>query len=710
MPQRQKEILSKSISAISDRDSLIYAYVDAGYTLTPLSGKIPLVKDWVKTEYDPLLTPDEIDGNFGVVLKEDDIIIDVDPRNFPKGDNPLKRLVKDLGINLTSFTVKTGGGGLHIYMKKPADLKIRGSHPDYPGIEFKTKGQQVVGAGSKHPDSGKYYTVAKLTPADAKEAPEALLNLIERKSLAVQEIGIENFTDDEQSIDRCAKYLQSCPPAIEGERGDVTTFKTACRCRDFGLSPQKTFELMAIHWNPRCRPEWDLEELKRKIENAYRYNVDVIGKKHPSADFAHVTTTELEVEGEEEANIKWDINVKTGMLKPTLQNTVNYMLGTNSPCYDMIRLNEFTNDIEFVKAAPWHNGRAASTWTDSDAINYKYWLATEKHFDTSTVLCHEAALVVAGKKRFHPVREYLKSLKWDGKSRLGKWLSTYAGVKYDPYTRAVGKKVLVGAVARVFSPGIKFDYMLVLEGKQGIGKSTLVSILGGQWYGDVNITDSDKDTIDSMRGKWIIEVSEMVCSRKVETDKLKSFLSKSTDRVRLAYRRNAEDYPRQSIFIGTVNPEADSGYLRDTTGNRRFWPVFCEYIDLEALRQVRDQLWAEAVVSYFEGEPLYLEDEKVREIQEAITEERRQKDPWLEHIREWLERPDIELKALREAVTSKEILEECIGIAIHRVSGRELNRISHIMVKELGWEKGKVYHKKLRKTVNGYKRPVDLSG
>lgn len=138
----------KSICPTLNRDDLILNYTDAGYTLTPLKGKIPLVKDWVKTEYDPFLSPSEIKGNYGVVLQDDDIIVDVDPRNFPKGENSLARLIDDLGVaksDFLTFTVKTGGGGLHLYFKKPKDFKIRGGLKEYPGIEFKTKGQQIVG-------------------------------------------------------------------------------------------------------------------------------------------------------------------------------------------------------------------------------------------------------------------------------------------------------------------------------------------------------------------------------------------------------------------------------------------------------------------------------------------------------------------------------------------------------------------------------------
>lgn len=684
------------------RESLIEGYIDAGYTLTPLNGKIPTIKDWVKTEYDPLIQACDFEGNYGVVLRSDDLIVDVDPRRFPKDENVLLKLFADLHFSSKdTFVVKTGGNGLHIYFKKPADIPVRNALKEYPGIEFKSVGQQVVGAGSIHPDTGKAYEV-KNNAFQPIQAPETLLNAIKRQEIELAEKQMD-FSDEEQNVKRYITYLQTAPAAIEGEGGDITTFKTACRGRDLALSEMKTFELMSEYWNIRCQPEWELEDLKKKVHNAYAYNADKVGKNTAANDFAQFRDMDEDEVGEDVEKLIWDID-KNNAIKPTIRNVVNYLLCKDYPFLGILKYNDFTNDITFVKPAPWHNGKKLGSWTDSDAINFKYWLSRVRFFNVSTPLCQEAAIIAAEKFRYHPVRDYLKSITWDGKSRLDTWLSDFAGVDDNAYTRAVGAKVLIGAVGRVFNPGIKFDTMLVLEGEQGIGKSTLVNILGGEWYGDVSITDSDKDTIDAMRGNWIIEVSEMVCSRKVDTDKLKSFLSKTTDRVRLAYRRNAEDYPRQSIFIGTINPEEGSGYLKDVTGNRRFWPVTCKKVNIEGLKAAREQLLAEACDRYFRGEKLYLDDDIAR-IAHEETEKRRQQDPWLEPIKDWLAKPDLELGAARTVVTSREILEECIGITVSRTTNRELSRVAHIMVKELGWEKGKFYHKKQAKTTNAFRLP-----
>ena len=435
----------KSICPTLNRDDLILNYTDAGYTLTPLKGKIPLVKDWVKTEYDPFLSPSEIKGNYGVVLQDDDIIVDVDPRNFPKGENSLARLIDDLGVaksDFLTFTVKTGGGGLHLYFKKPKDFKIRGGLKEYPGVEFKTKGQQIVGAGSIHPDSKKPYEVKKC-PFAPKQAPQALLDLIKRADIELVTDNREPvYTDSEQNALRYIKFLQSCPPAIEGEGGDVLTFKMACRGRDFALSPAKTFELMVEHFNPRCTPVWNIEDLKKKVDNAYSYNNDVVGKHTAESDFEKVLTLEEEVVGEHEEELKWDVT-RNNDIKPTIRNVVNYLLCKEYPLLGILQFNEFTGDIVFVKPSPWHNGKKLGTWTDSDAIQFKYWLSRVRGFNVSTALCQEAIIIAAEKFKYHPVREYLKSLEWDGVKRIDTWLSKYAGVEDNPYTRAVGCKTLV---------------------------------------------------------------------------------------------------------------------------------------------------------------------------------------------------------------------------------------------------------------------------
>jgi energy-coupling factor transporter ATP-binding protein EcfA2 len=237
----------------------------------------------------------------------------------------------------------------------------------------------------------------------------------------------------------------------------------------------------------------------------------------------------------------------------------------------------------------------------------------------------------------------------------------------------------MGAGARVVIPGIKFDYMLILEGPQGIGKSTLVKTLAGKWYTAISLTDTDKDTIDAMLGAWIIENEEMVCFSKQDIERVKAFISRSTDRVRLAYDRRSKDFPRQSIFIGTINPTGDSDYLKDSTGNRRFWPIVCAKVDIEWLKENRDQLFAEAVACFKAGEKLWIDsnDPKINELVLSEQEERKSRDPWTSKINEFVKG--------KRVVSSIEILESCLKIETPRITKNDQTRVG-IVMSELKWK------------------------
>lgn len=685
--------------SISNRVSWAAKYHNAGFIIMPLSGKKPILQKWTSLKYDPKHNIQQYKNtNFGIVLTNADLVIDIDPRNFEKDDNPTLRLTKNLSIKFVSFMVKTGGGGIHVYFKKPENFKIKRAIALYQGIEFKSQGQQVVGAGCIHPDTEKEYVKAYSDPSKIEDAPPELLELLKEDDKYI-DIKQEVISDDSSSCNRFSVYLNTqAPSAIQGAGGDVVTYKVACRGRDFGLTPDKTYELMSKLWNNACQPPWDENELKKKIQNAYVYNTEASGKKHPISDFKEIDLKAKKVK------IKWDLSKDNKILK-TLSNTVNFFAIPNSELNNLLCFNEFTKGIEFLKKSPWdiHN-MGMKNWTDSDATHCRYYLSAIKHFDISPSVVHEAALIAAKTNSYHPVRQYLKNLKWDGGERLDKWLINYAGVQENRFSLTIGRKVLVAAVARIFDPGCKFDYMLVLEGKQGLRKGMLVDILGVGWYGDLSLNTQDKDTVDAMRGKWIIEISEMECTRRADAQALKAFITRKIDRVRLPYARYTEDFPRQCIFIGTINPEA-VGYLRDTTGNRRFWPVRCiNEIKIKKLKQDIKQLWAEAYLTYNLGEELYITDKEINKIALKEADARREQDPWMGTILDFLnERNDTGQS--KNIVTVMIVYEDCLH-GVKRQCGRmDQIRISNILQLELGWEKGYHYDINTKKTIYGFKRP-----
>jgi hypothetical protein len=212
----------------------------------------------------------------------------------------------------------------------------------------------------------------------------------------------------------------------------------------------------------------------------------------------------------------------------------------------------------------------------------------------------------ARRNRHHPVHDYLDELEWDGTARLNTWLTTYGGAIDIPYTRSVGAIALIAAVRRVRQPGCKFDEMLVLESAQGMAKSSALAALAvrDEWFSDdLPLNQDTQRTIERMSGRWIIEAAELKGLRRGDIEHLKSFLSRRVDRARLAYGRLTHEAPRQCIIIGTTN---DERYLRDGTGNRRFWPVRVGEFDVKALKRDRDQLWAEAAAREANGESIRL--------------------------------------------------------------------------------------------------------
>jgi hypothetical protein len=212
----------------------------------------------------------------------------------------------------------------------------------------------------------------------------------------------------------------------------------------------------------------------------------------------------------------------------------------------------------------------------------------------------------ARRASFHPVRDYLAGLAWDGQPRIDRWLTTYGAAEETPYSRAVGRLLLVAAVRRVRQPGCKFDEMVVLEGPQGANKSSALRVLAvnEDWFtDDLPLNVESKVVIERLAGRWIAEAAELKGMRSGAVEHLKSFLSRSVDRARMSYDRMVSEVPRQCVIVGTTNSEH---YLRDGTGNRRFWPVRIEKMDLDALRRDRDQLWAEAAAAEAEGESVRL--------------------------------------------------------------------------------------------------------
>lgn len=368
-------------------------------------------------------------------------------------------------------------------------------------------------------------------------------------------------------------------------------------------------------------------------------------------------------------------------------------------------LNEMDHNIVTRRSLPWREVKGTSQWVDHDDAALRYYLERTYGISSKDKI-FDAVNVVAQDNRFHPVREYLNGCTWDGVPRVETLLIDYMGAEDTAYTRAVTRKTLAAAVARVFRPGCKFDYMLTLRGRQGIGKSALIGKLGGDWYSDTFTTTQGKEAYEQVMGVWLMEVGELAGMKKAEAETIKLYISKQTDRFRPAYGRRLQEFPRQCVFIGTTN---ETQFLRDSTGNRRFWVVdtpnepkrdLWEEMTPEVVRLI----WGEAVERYKTGETLYLPrdlEAKAREVQELYEEENPRAGLIAEYLdrllpegwddmdiyarRQWLE-SGVEGTVPRQTVCHMEIWAEALGGSPERVDRYAIKEVRDIMAGMQDWK------------------------
>lgn len=322
----------------------------------------------------------------------------------------------------------------------------------------------------------------------------------------------------------------------------------------------------------------------------------------------------------------------------------------------VLKFNEFANRIEVHRPGPVNFLVVADmvdgmvVWNDACDTLTAEWMQGQG-VGVKTNLVAEAVEVTARETSYHPVREYLDGLSWDGRPRLDTWTRDFLGAPDDRYNRAVAAAWMIGAVARIQDPGCKMDTALILEGPQGLGKSTALKVLAENWFTDELGDIKNKDTLQTLHsGVWIVEMGELDCFSKSEVNAFKQFMSAQSDFFRPPYGRRPRNHRRSCVFAGSTN---ETEYFRDVTGNRRFWPVACTRVDVAGLRAVRDQLWAEAADRYRNGERWHLSKE-VENLAQAEQRSRLQTDPWEAKVMAWVEQ--------RSSVTTTEVLQSALGL------------------------------------------------
>lgn len=428
---------------------------------------------------------------------------------------------------------------------------------------------------------------------------------------------------------------------------------------------------------------------------------------------AEVFSKEAPTEEPPEEEINWQHRLaidSNGNPEKTIDN-VKIILENDKWLKDKLVTDVFKRCGMVVGQLPWDSlpYEKPRRWSDKDEMGLWWYLELIYRLNAKEKAM-AATMIVGHQKTINAVQDYLQSLKWDGVARLDTLFTDYLGAKDSPYTRAVARKTLCAACARAVHDGVKFDYMPILIGPQGIGKSTLLSMLGKEWFSDSLVTFEGKDAAEMLQGVWINEVGELTAMTKYETNAVKQFLSKTHDIYRAAYSRQTSEYPRKCIFIGTSNQH---DVLKDETGNRRFWPV--DVADVRPTKNVWndlpnevDQVWAEAYFRFMLGETLYLPPELEREAK-RIQEEHEDDDGLAGTIIEFLERKipenwydlppesrqmflagrfscDEDTLVEREKVCAKEIYVECMGGYPSKYGRKEAHVVKAAMYKVPGWE------------------------
>ncbi len=371
-------------------------------------------------------------------------------------------------------------------------------------------------------------------------------------------------------------------------------------------------------------------------EDIYSEETKQVKNLYSDHDTEEKSLSEEEEEGEWSANFQTD---SKGKIHPKSLYNADLMLRYSSRFKDLFCYDEFAHEKTLIDCPPWESASKFRVRPIIDEDNTRLAIELEKVGIQPTLPNLKKILdsVVLNKRR-HPAREYFSRLEWDGVPRLDTWLRIYCNATHDPedYLSFVGRKWLVAAVARVFNPGCKFDHMLIFEGKQKAGKSMMLremsTICGQEYFDDtIKVSDMGSDkTVPKMQGVLIIEIAELSGFRKKDADELKQAITTQRDRIIRKYANEPTEYPRQFVLAGTINPT--DGYLHDPTGNRRFWPVRCgDEIDIKQIIRDKEQLWAEAVHVFKQGEKLYLNDEESA-IAHIVQEERRTIDAWYSRV------------------------------------------------------------------------------
>lgn len=592
----------------------------------------------------------------------------------------------------------TGGGGEHRLFRRPVNLDAKlNSWPLAPGVDTRADLGYFVAPPSRHESGRTYEWDAAHDPTDTAvpECPAWIIQKLRTPkrrtvpssgkvmtgflALAFKHAGwLERVIDDQRAVVQCPWESEH----TTGRGSSTIVFAPSAgrsrgywHCSHSHCAGRTQDEVLAKI--PEAARTAAAREQVDTTREAAQERAGGSGSDQSAPPLSRDAVLELLRD-----RLRWTVrgsgDDQREVLVASLGNVITFLehhpLLTNSIVY-----NEFAARAQLVSPPPWApHGTYPRDWYDADDIHGAEWLEREFGFVVGKQMVFDAAFAVGHRHRIHPVRSYLDGLSWDGVARLDTWLVDFCGADDTDLNRAYGSKWPISAVARIYQPGAKADHVLILEGKQGARKSSALETLAGpDWFTDAADRLTDKDGVLNCSGKWIMELGELVSLTRAEVTQIKAFFSRRTDRIRRPYGRSAEDIPRQTVFCGTTNARE---YLKDDTGNRRFWSVAVGKVDLDGIREHRDQLWAEAVHRYRAGEPWWIDNDTLTAEAEEAQDERRHVDPWADKLEGWLRG-----SALR-SVTLSQVIEDGLGEKITSFREADTQRAARAIL-AVGWTK-----------------------
>lgn len=675
----------------------------------PSAGKHPRITDWVdQASDDPEVVATWGDhGNIGVATGHGFFVLDVDPRNGGQVPPDLPRTVQAV----------TPSGGAHYFFKMiPGVTNSAGKIG--PGLDIRGIGGQVAVAPSQTA-KGPYRWVNPPWNTEFADAPGSLVEALSRAPALPASTERGFFPAASRAVlDAARDALETHGPAVEGSGGDLHTFRAAALLvHDFALTDDEAWPLLT-EWNEGCQPPWEETELRAKLSGGGKYGKAEYGCRRTldSVETARKLIIDWQTAGSGEAEMLAMVDRvrRLPFDDPTKRQLVlNDLMGatsmgaqalalprarvraaavvTPSSGYDLsttgqphANLNNALICLEQTKRLIWWDEfqqrvqTPEGEWSDADDLALTVEMQRRLGLTKMPLqIVQQAVQAYAHQNRRDVVRETLERFEWDGVERIAGFLSAAFGAEPSDYTSSASTNFWRSLVARALQPGCKVDTMIVLEGDQGIKKSTgLREIAGAEFFAEASESPHSKDFFLALQGKLIVEVAEMDAFSRSEVTAVKRVLSCQIDRFRAPYERTTRDWPRRGVFVGTTNR---SDWARDDTGARRFWPITCRQVDLEWIREHREQLFAEAVETMDQGWW-----DMPAEATAAEQEARWNADPWEDLVADYLKDSDGEVRVI-------DLLKHPLGLETSRIDRPAQMRVASIL-KRLGFGKRDSWH------------------